>query len=200
MPRSEAANQRIREERREHILDASALVFARKGLAATKIADIAEASNISQGLIYRYFVNKEEIFTALIERALDATASIAQAALKQSGSPLAKLHWLLENFFSGMWEQPEYAQMIMQALSSDTTPEEVNMLVAKHISPIIKAFYHLIVEGQACGEIIADDASMLTFMVLSCLQGTIRGMLHQELLPKPVGPPNPEIIIRMLKA
>ncbi len=54
MPRTEEANQRIREERRGQILDAAARVFARKGLAGARIADIAAAGEMSQGLIFRY--------------------------------------------------------------------------------------------------------------------------------------------------
>jgi len=57
MPRTEDANQRIREEQRTKILEAALSVFARQGTDAT-IADVATAANVSYGLIYRYFVNK----------------------------------------------------------------------------------------------------------------------------------------------
>ena len=64
MPRSEEAWQRIREEQRTHILEAAKRVFARKGPAAT-MDDIAAESSVSHGLAYRYFANKEAIFSAL---------------------------------------------------------------------------------------------------------------------------------------
>ena len=51
MPRSDEENSRIREERRTYILDVSVAVFAKKGLGATRIAYIAEAGEMSQGLI-----------------------------------------------------------------------------------------------------------------------------------------------------
>jgi AcrR family transcriptional regulator len=61
------------------------LVFARQGLAATKIADIAAAGEISQGLIYRYFTSKEEIYAAVLERAMQSTLRIGREALESEG-------------------------------------------------------------------------------------------------------------------
>jgi AcrR family transcriptional regulator len=58
MPRTEEANQRIREAQRAKILEAAWNVFARHGLTAT-MADVAAAAEVSYGLVYRYFVNKE---------------------------------------------------------------------------------------------------------------------------------------------
>jgi len=44
------------------ILKAAMKIFAQKGIANTKMSDIAVESNIGKGTIYEYFKNKEEIF------------------------------------------------------------------------------------------------------------------------------------------
>src|SRR5579883_985671 len=62
MPRTEEANQRIREERKEQVIWAAAQVFARKGLSDTRIVDIAAAAGISHGLAYRYFPEARKRF------------------------------------------------------------------------------------------------------------------------------------------
>src|SRR5215469_4246660 len=98
MPRTEEANQRIRAERRAQILDAAAQVFAHKGLAGTRTADIAAACKMSEGLLFHYFASKEDIFTAVVEAALQASGNPVQAALQRPGSPLEKLRWLLQVF------------------------------------------------------------------------------------------------------
>ena len=69
MPRSEAENQRLREQQKTNILDAAMRVFARSGPTAS-MAEIAEAAGVSQGLAYRYFASKDEIYQALVEQAL----------------------------------------------------------------------------------------------------------------------------------
>jgi AcrR family transcriptional regulator len=57
MPRPSTENQRIRDERHRHLLRAAARVFARKGLMATTISDIAAAAHVSHGLAYHYFAS-----------------------------------------------------------------------------------------------------------------------------------------------
>jgi AcrR family transcriptional regulator len=52
--------------RRRQILDAAAACFARDGFHRTSMQDIVRESNISAGLVYRYFASKEEIITAIV--------------------------------------------------------------------------------------------------------------------------------------
>lgn len=58
--------------RKQEIIDTSLVVFAEKGYEKTSISDIAKAMNISQGLCYRYFRSKGEIYDAALEEYADA--------------------------------------------------------------------------------------------------------------------------------
>jgi len=200
MPRTEEANQRIREERRGQILDAAARVFARKGLTGARIADIAAAGEMSQGLIFRYFASKEEVFAAVVEDALQSTIGLAQAALQQPCSPLEKLRWLLQIYLPGMWYKPDYALVILNALNSETTPQEVRELTLEQSKRSLQLYRQLIVEGQEAGEVVQGDPDMLTLAFAACIQGLSSGVLH---LPRTLGidgPPDPEIVLKILKA
>ena len=117
MPRTKEACQQIRDESRQHILDETAEVFANKGLANTKISDLAEAAGVSQGLLYRYFTDKDDVFIALLERAINGVILIAQTSIKKKGTPLEKLHWLTEQILQGMSEEPVYFQLFSQAMA-----------------------------------------------------------------------------------
>jgi AcrR family transcriptional regulator len=55
------------EERRLQILDTALKIFAARGFKGTSIKDIAEAANISQGLMYHYFASKEGLLEATVE-------------------------------------------------------------------------------------------------------------------------------------
>lgn len=55
------------DERKQEILNAAVRVFARKGYEKTSIADIAKEIGISQGLCYRYYASKEEMYDAAID-------------------------------------------------------------------------------------------------------------------------------------
>jgi TetR/AcrR family fatty acid metabolism transcriptional regulator len=54
-------------DRGKSIVDAALKVFSRKGFADTRMADIAREAEMSYGLIYHYFENKEKLFDAIVE-------------------------------------------------------------------------------------------------------------------------------------
>ncbi len=55
-------------ERRTQILRAAMICFAKNGFHQTSMHDISEEAGISVGLIYRYFVSKEAVISALAEQ------------------------------------------------------------------------------------------------------------------------------------
>src|SRR5215471_17574379 len=143
MPRTEEANKRIRAQRREQILDMAAQLFAQKGLAGTRTADIALACKMSEGLLFHYFASKEDIFAAVVEAALQAAGQPAKAALQQPGSPLEKLRWLLQVYLPGMWSKPAYFLVILQALNSETTPEALHQRVLEQSERTLHMYQQL---------------------------------------------------------
>jgi len=54
-------------DRGKIIVDAALKVFSRKGYADTRMADIAREADMSYGLVYHYFENKEKLFDAIVE-------------------------------------------------------------------------------------------------------------------------------------
>lgn len=66
-------------DRRDAILDAAHAVFARKGYAATAIADLAGELGIGHGTVYRYFANKRDVAAAVLDRAVLRVAEVVAA-------------------------------------------------------------------------------------------------------------------------
>jgi AcrR family transcriptional regulator len=67
------------EVQRERILCAAQKCFIEHGFHAASMANIAEAAQMSAGLMYRYFENKSAIVRAIVERQLqDGRAQIEQ--------------------------------------------------------------------------------------------------------------------------
>jgi TetR/AcrR family transcriptional regulator, repressor for uid operon len=68
-----------REERQQHILDATLRCVRRSGFHGASMADIAAEAKISVGVIYRYFANKEAIVEAIVASDLaDMRAKFAE--------------------------------------------------------------------------------------------------------------------------
>jgi AcrR family transcriptional regulator len=200
MPRTEEANQRIRAERRAQILDAAAQLFAHKGLAGTRTADIAAACKMSEGLLFHYFASKEDSFAAVVEAALEASGDPAEAVLQQPGSPLEKLRWLLQVYLPGLWSKPAYFLVILQALNSETTPQALRQHVLEQSARNLRIYQQLIVAGQASGEVAQGDPAQLALIFGACIQGLGSGVLHWPRLLGLSEPPDPEMALRLLKA
>ena len=116
----------IRDERRDEILRAALGVFAQRGLEATRIADIAEAANMSHGLIYRYFPSKEAAFVALVERAVRGGRALTEQALGGEASPRDRLARLIQHMLDGIRTDPEYPLIIVHAYAAGTLPAEAH--------------------------------------------------------------------------
>jgi len=194
MPRTKEASQQIRDESRQHILDRAAEVFASKGLANTKISDLAEAAGVSQGLLYKYFLDKDDIFIALLERAISGVNNYAQTAMNRTGTPLAKLHWLTEQVLRGMSEEPVYFRLVSQALALSGRAFET----LEKLETVVKILRELIMKGQMVGEIAKRDPDQLVLLYLSSLYGLAAGRgFYSRALNEHF--PDAEAVLLMLK-
>jgi AcrR family transcriptional regulator len=181
MPRSSAESQRIRDERQAHILRAAAHVFARKGLAATTIADIAAEAKVSHGLTYHYFTSKEEIFRQLIVRAMQGTERILCEARARKGTVTERLHWLISTMIEGTKDSADDMLIVQQAAICEAVPSDVRELVLNGPPVLVQLMSELLREGQLRGEIIAGDADQLALLLLSCIQGIFSNIvLHLD--------------------
>jgi AcrR family transcriptional regulator len=177
VPRSEAENQRLRERQRANILDAALRVFARSGPSAS-MAEIAEAAGVSQGLAYRYFASKEEIYYALIARAMQGGLPEAEIARMTSGGPWGRLEALLSRIVNARREHPEFFQLLYHVLSDDTAPAELRDQMRERGMYLARELRKLIIEGQTTGEIAEGDPDQLVVALLAYLDGLTRFSLY----------------------
>jgi AcrR family transcriptional regulator len=197
-PRTEETNARIREEQKERILEAAKSIFAHKGFSETKMSDIAAAANVSYGLTYHYFVNKEAIFSSLLQKALQGSFELMLRAQAQPGTPWDRLNWLISQMSQGAQEEPEFEMLVLQALTSHAVPQEMRQIVMQESQLSHEALKQLIVEGQAAGEVVTGDPDLLTTAFEWCIQGMVFGLSYWGYEPARL--PGVDNVLRMLKA
>jgi AcrR family transcriptional regulator len=54
------------DERREQILRSAVELFSRKGFAGTTTKEIANASGVSEAMVFRHFASKDELYAAIL--------------------------------------------------------------------------------------------------------------------------------------
>ena len=66
MPKTKEQNMAIRAEKKLLIMDSALLLFAENGYERTSIENIAQHAGISQGLVYSYFKNKDDLLYQIL--------------------------------------------------------------------------------------------------------------------------------------
>ncbi len=61
-------------------------LFARKGLAATNIKEIAKNANVSLGLIYHYYKSKDELYLSLANEAMEKSRNAFEPIMQMDAS------------------------------------------------------------------------------------------------------------------
>jgi AcrR family transcriptional regulator len=197
MPRSEQAYEEIRERATNKILEAAGKVIARKGRAAT-MAEVATEAGVSQGLAYRYFSSKEEIFHELLRHMMRLGGVVNEDVQNASGTPREKLDRIISGTIRLRRDHPEFYQFVFQALIDERLPKDIHQSIKDHHLDARKVMRRLIVEGQAAGEIADDDPDQLVDAIMACLDGLSRKMASLRSEEVKLQLPEARIILRML--
>ncbi len=159
MARSAETNKRMRDERRREILSAALGVFSARGLAATKIGDIAAAAGISHGLLYHYFPSKEAIYLELVRGALGRMNAAVRELERLPLPPREKVRLALEQLVRGL-EAEDTAQthlLIAQASASRSTPRGVRAVIQRKRGVPYAAMARILAAGQRDGTVRKRD-------------------------------------------
>jgi AcrR family transcriptional regulator len=196
VPRTEVTNERLRQQARARILAGARAAFARKGLAAT-MADVAASAEVSQGLPYRYFSDKDDLIRALVTGAVQQ-ADAGGSPLALPGSAAERLRRLIASLVEARRAQPELFLLFQHVVSDPATPRDLLELIQARGRAIADTMRQLITEAQAAGEIAADDPDQLVIAIMACLDGLGRFTLTD---PGQAAEhfPAAEIITRMLQ-
>jgi AcrR family transcriptional regulator len=197
MPRTEQAYEEIRDRATKRILEAAGKVIARKGRTAT-MAEVAAEAGVSQGLAYRYFSSKEEIFYELLRQMMRSGGMVNEDVRRTSGTPRERLESILASMIQLRKDHPEFYQFLFQALIDDRLPKDIRETLRDHDAGARRVMRRLIVQGQAGGEIAEDDPDQLVDAIMACLDGLSRRMVSLSSVEVRVKLPEARIILRML--
>jgi AcrR family transcriptional regulator len=194
LPRSAAANERIRAAQRAAILAAARTVFARRGLAAT-MGEVAAAAGVSHGLAYRYFAGKAQLFRALAQDVL--TQTVEGPNLRDTpGTAGERLARVVSALVANRRDHPETFLLLHHVLNDPATPADLLALAQQRGLEFRRTLRRLITDGQASGEVAGDDPDQLVTAVTACLDGL--GRLAQGGSGQESAFPDPAIMLRML--
>lgn len=161
------------EERRQEIIDTAVKVFYEKGYEKTSISDIAKEMNVAQGLCYRYFSSKEELFdTALDQYAQRQVDEICSALDSQMSLPeiIKNMPTFLEAEDDG-----SYTQKICHGEGNAKFHDQLSLKICSKLQPVVEK---LLAAARDQGNIhVQDVKTMASF----CVYGQLGVLLDQKL-------------------
>jgi TetR/AcrR family fatty acid metabolism transcriptional regulator len=156
------------EVRQQQITEAALRVIGQKGINGATTVEIASASGVSEGNLYRHFKNKEEIIKSVIDKIGSDLASIL-ASVTEITDPRHKL----ETIFKSHLLYIEGHVGIPRTIFSEETIVANDNLRAKVRSTISMYFLgikEIVEQGQKCGVL---DEGMDSQAITSMFIGTI---------------------------
>lgn len=171
MPRTPVANAQLAYAQRERILDAAAVVFARKGLAGGRVTDVAARAGLSHGLVHHYFGSKADLHRALVERTMAGADALPRAARERPGTAWERLAWYVETALMGARFAPEQFFLVAETTMNETVDPAVRDLVEKKGAEGRALLAALVADAQAEGTARAGDPHALATHVLAAVTG-----------------------------
>lgn len=123
------------EETRQFIVEKAAPIFNTKGIAATSMSDIMEATKLSKGSMYVHFENKEVLACAAVDHNMKMLSNQLQKALSKAKTSKEQLLAYID-FFS----DPNHPPLIggCPLLNFGTEADDTNPAVKEKVNHAIK--------------------------------------------------------------
>ena len=160
--------QRMR-DRYEAILAAATRVFAEKGYSSASITDIAQAADISDGLIYKYFENKRDLLENVLKNFYERIIADLEPKVSRGRNFEEKLYVMVSEHLHVFVADADLCRLFISEVrtASDYRGSLIQQLNRRYTSILIK----IVDEAIANGVIRADiDPRLVRDMIFGAIE------------------------------
>lgn len=167
--------QTLKDELRNRILIEAKNAFQMKGFEKTSMREIADASDITVGNIYRYYKNKNELFYAVVKDAHEAITHIVKADHSESANHMTSGS---ETNVGLLQNDPTLREIIdvfvmykteITILVHKSQGSELGMMIKKFRNMIVDKIYNQIFQGIHSETI--DLRLLSSSLANTCIEG-----------------------------
>ena len=159
-----AAFDKIPKEKRDRILNVAIKEFADNGFENTSIQQIAKKAGISVGSIYKYFENKETMFSMVVHEGMSSLEDLLMSLADSSEDILVKAEKIIRELLKYSRKNPELIKLYCQLTTSDNS-EFLNG-ISQRIEAVSASIYTVTIsKAQETGD-VRDDINPAFFAFL----------------------------------
>jgi AcrR family transcriptional regulator len=153
---------------RAEILDVATQEFSRAGFAGARVDEIAARTRTTKRMIYYYFGGKEQLFTAVLERAYSVIRMAEQELDVEHLDPVAAIRRLAELTFDHHEAHPDFIRLVSIENIHEAEHIAASEELGKIGSPALEVIRRILETGRRSGLFTADvDAVDLHAMISS---------------------------------
>ena len=169
----------------ERILDAAETEFAIRGFAGARLREIASGAGIQPALIHHYFVDKQGLYEAVVQRAVEQMSVASCRGIEIGGGLMGMERGIVDVLFEFCERHKQLIAMVRAELVSGRG--ELVELVREKTHPILEAVVKLTEAFQRAGQLRSDlhPRELVRSGLSLILYPVIEAQLLELLLPEP---------------
>jgi AcrR family transcriptional regulator len=149
---------------RAAIVAAASHLFARRGIGATTMAEIADASGLGASSLYYWFRSKQQILEVIVTDVNRLPLEFAEQAAREGGSPAVRLWRLVRFDAETLCSFPFDINEIHRLAGED---EEMFARYWRERQRLNDAVEALVAEGISCGDLDDVDPRLAALTILA---------------------------------
>jgi TetR/AcrR family transcriptional regulator len=157
MPDAAARPPAKADRTRAAVLDAAEGLFARRGYAATRLEDVAEAVGVKRAALFYHFRDKQALYDAVLERAFAPLVEQIEQNLSAPGPIAPRIEAAVGAWVDALASRPALARLVLRhAADAEERPEAPLFPAAERL---LRLGWRLFAEGRRSGELrpLHDD-------------------------------------------
>jgi AcrR family transcriptional regulator len=167
-------------ERKTQIINATIECISRYGYNNFSMQDVARIADVSKGIIHYYFLNKEDLMMAVLDRVSGDIESLLNDAQAKSSDPGERLKIILRVCFEIVREKREYYCINMDFWTQINQKEKVRQAVARHYGKFRSVTAAILQQGMDAGQFKKMDAASAASVIISIVDGISLQWLFDE--------------------
>ncbi|QOY37290.1 TetR/AcrR family transcriptional regulator [Anaerobacillus isosaccharinicus] len=157
--------------RRQQIIEAAKHCIVTKGLPHFSIKDIAKAANLSTGVIYHYFENKDDLLVDVLKDSFSNTEKLVKETVDAASNYNNKMKAYLETVAKVPDENPDFYIILLNYLAQAPYNEELKRIISRFFQNLGRFIEGILQIGYKEGVIKKIEKGTAANLILSQAMG-----------------------------
>ncbi len=177
---AQVKNQKLIKEKHRQIAQAAASLFIKKGFHQTTIREIADSSQMSMGLLYKYISSKDDVLFLVYKELSDQFfIALSKVKIQKAKSPIEKLKTSMKEMLNLVHDNPKKF-LFLYTESKFLSPLALKSVLSME-SRVIEHFRIILEEGRKIGLFnIKEPLLTASIIVYLLMIGPLRGWSYRK--------------------